>query len=109
MRKSIHILNPVNDCRFTNPNRAKRFIRDRRAVWVNFGRSIRFVESNGDHRVNERKAVDKTRAGYDLAAYDGMAKMHQMSNVPIVGAGKMLNLGKRKGASRHVFLAARVW
>ena len=45
--------------------------------------------------------------GYDLAAYDGMAKMHQMRNVPIVGAGKMLNLGKRKGATRHTFLASQ--
>jgi hypothetical protein len=68
MRKSIRILNPVNDHRFTNSNRARRFVRDRRAVWVHFGRSIRFVESHDDHRVNKQKAVDKTRVGYDLAA-----------------------------------------
>src|ERR1035437_1338082 len=60
MRKNIRIENPVSGCGFTSKNRAKRFVAQGRAEWVQAGVSIRFVQS--DHRHNSAKtSVDATR------------------------------------------------
>jgi hypothetical protein len=60
MLKSIRIENPVSGCRLTTKNRAKRFVPQGRAVWIEFGVSIRFVASDHRHRAAQESA-DMTR------------------------------------------------
>ena len=104
MRKNIRIENPVSGCGFTSKNRANRFVAQRRAEWVQAGVSIRFVQS--DHRhTSAQKSVDATRWSYDRAAHTGMAGIAELANLPMIAPGVALGLGRRKGASRHTFLA----
>lgn len=37
----------------------------------------------------------------------GLAQLSELANLPMVTPGVLLGLGKRKGASRHTFLANR--
>ena len=107
MQTRIRILNPVSDCQFTDRNRAARFVRDKRAEWVRFGKSIRFLSSDSRHR-STAKVVDRTRLGYDQAAYaSGKAKMCELANLPMVAPSVFLNVGKRKGATRQTFLSTQ--
>jgi len=106
VRKSIRIENPVSDCRFTSRNRAKRFVAQGRAEWVAPGVSIRFIKSDHRHR-SAQKSVDVTRYWYERAAHTGMAKLSELANLPMISPGVLLGFGKRKGASRHLFLAIR--
>lgn len=106
MQKSVRILNPINDHHWANQNRARRYVKQGRAEWVRVGCSIRFISSDRRHR-EMKKTVDPTRVGYDIAAYEGMARLHEVSNLPMVLAGRALGLGQRKGATRHTFLAAQ--
>jgi hypothetical protein len=106
MQKPVRILNPVTDHRFTTKNRAARFVRDGRAEWVRMDVSIRFVSSDRRHRAT-KKAVDKARVGYDLAAHDGMATFQQLLALPTQAPARFLGAGKRKGAARHTFLATQ--
>jgi len=104
MRKNIRIENPVSDCRFTSANRAKRFVAQGRAEWVEPGISIRFIQS--DHRhCSAQQSVEATRYWYERAANTGMAGISELANLPMVAPGVALGLGRRKGASRHTFLA----
>ena len=104
MPKAIRIENPVSDCRFTSKNRAQRFVAQGRAEWVEPGVSIRFIQS--DHRhCSAQKSLDATRYWYERAANTGMAGLTELANLPMVAPGMALGLGRRKGASRHTFLA----
>ena len=104
MRKNIRIENPVSGCGFTSKNRAKRFVAQGRAEWVQAGVSIRFVQL--DHRHNSaQKSVDQTRYWYERAANTGMAQLAELANLPMIMPGVALGIGRRKGASRHTFLA----
>ena len=104
MRKNIRIENPVSGCGFTSKNRANRFVAQGRAEWVQAGVSIRFVQS--DHRhTSAQTSVDATRWSYDRAAHTGMAGLAELANLPMIAPGVALGLGRRKGASRHTFLA----
>jgi len=106
VRKNIRIENPVSDCRFTSKNRAKRFVAQGRAEWVEPGVSIRFIHS--DHRHGSaRKSVDATRYWYERAANTGMAQLSELANLPMIAPGVLLGFGKRKGASRHSLVALR--
>ncbi len=106
MRKNIRIENPVAGCGFTSRNRAKRFMAQGRAEWVEAGVSIRFIQS--DHRhYSAQKTANATRFWYDRAANRGMAGLTELANLPVIAPAKMLGLGKRKGASRHTFLATQ--
>ena len=68
--------------------------------------SIRFIPS--DHRhASAQKSADTTRYWYERAAHTGMATLAEVANLPMVAPGVLLGLGKRKGASRHTFLASR--
>ena len=102
--KGIKIENPVAGCGFTTKNRAKRFVAQGRAEWVEPGVSIRFGSS--DHRhVAAQRSVDMTRREYDRASRTGMAGITELVNLPMIAPAVLLGLGKRKGASRHTFLA----
>jgi hypothetical protein len=104
MRKDIRIENPVSDCRFTSKNRAKRFVAQGRAEWVETGVSIRFIQS--DHRHGSaQKSAEATRFWYERAANTGMARLGELANLPMIAPGVALGIGRRKGASRHTFLA----
>jgi hypothetical protein len=106
MRKHIRIENPVSGCGFTSTNRAKRFVSQGRAEWVEPEASIRFIQS--DHRhTSAQKSVDQTRWSYDRAAHTGMATLTELANLPMVSPGVLLGIGKRKGAGRHAFRATQ--
>jgi hypothetical protein len=51
--------------------------------------------------------VEGTALSYDLAACTGMARLGDLANTPVVPAALLLGLGRRKGASRHTFLATQ--
>jgi hypothetical protein len=104
MRKNIRIENPLSDCRFTSKNRAQRFVAQGRAEWAEPGVSIRFIESDHRHR-SAQKSADATRHWYERAAHTGMAQLSELANLPMVRPAVALGLGRRKGASRHTFLA----
>jgi len=104
MRKNIRIDNPVSGSGFTSRNRAKRFVAQGRAEWVEPGVSIRFIQS--DHRhASAQASVEATRYWYERAAGSGMAGLTELANLPMVAPGMALGLGRRKGASRHTFVA----
>jgi hypothetical protein len=104
MRKNIRIENPVSGCGFTSKNRAKRFVAQGRAQWVNAGVSIRFVQS--DHRHNSaQRSADLTRYWYDRAANTGLAKLTELANLPMIAPAVALGMGRRNGARRHTFQA----
>jgi hypothetical protein len=106
MRKNIRIENPVSGCGFTSKNRAKRFVAQGRAEWVQAGISIRFVQS--DHRHSSaQKAVDQTRWSYDRAAHTGMAEIADLAHLPMIRPAVFMGIGRRKGATRHTFLATQ--
>jgi hypothetical protein len=106
VRKTIRIENPVAGCGFTSKNRAKRFVTQGRAEWMEQDVSIRFIPS--DHRhASAQKSADTTRYWYERAAHTGMATLAEVANLPMVAPGVLLGLGKRKGASRHTFLSNR--
>ncbi len=48
-----------------------------------------------------------SRQEYDRAARTGMARIAELANLPMIAPAVLLGLGKRKGASRHTFLATQ--
>jgi len=108
VRKNIRIENPLAGAGFTSKNRAKRFVARGLAQWVEFGVSIRFLRDPRDHReAAARKQVDITRYWYERASHTGMAQLEELANLPMVTPHVLLGMGKRKGASRHTFLATQ--
>jgi murein DD-endopeptidase MepM/ murein hydrolase activator NlpD len=108
VRKNIRIENPLSGSGFTSRNRAKRFVKHGLAEWVEFGISIRFIRNPRDHRdQSARQNVAAAPYWYERAAHEGIAKAAELANTPVVAPGVLLGLGKRKGASRHTFLAAK--
>ena len=70
------------------------------------GLSIRFLEADHRHR-SVRRSVEGTALSYDLAAYHRHGSPRQLANTPVAPAALLLGLGRRKGASRHTFLATQ--
>jgi hypothetical protein len=106
MRKEIRIVNPVSDRGFTSCKRALRFIRKGRAEWVEHGVSIRFINGHRKH-VLAQQSVNATRYWYERAVRSGFANYSDLANLPMVAPAVALGLGKRKGASRHTFVATQ--
>jgi hypothetical protein len=108
VRKNIRIENPLAGAEFTSRNRAKRFVARGLAQWIEFGVSSRFLRDPRDHReAAARKQVDTTRYWYERAAHTGMAQLTELANLPMVTPHVLLGMGRRKGASRHTFLATQ--
>lgn len=108
MRKNIRITNPVSGPGFTSLNRAKRFVKHGDAEWVQFGVSIRFLRNPCNRR--EQSVLQNARIApywYERASHEGIARIDALANTPVIAPAKLLGLGKRKGASRQTFLAAR--
>lgn len=99
-------MNPVAGCGFTTKNRARRFVAQGRAEWVDLGVSIRFIQSDHRHR-SAQQSANAARYWYDRAAHTGLAKLSELANLPMISPGVLLGFGKRRGASRHTFLAMR--
>jgi hypothetical protein len=104
MRKPIRIENPVSGCGFTSKNRANRFVKQGRAEWVEPGASIRFIQSDHRHH-SAHNSVEQTRFWYERAAHTGMATLAELANLPMIAPGLLLRLGRRKGATGHIFRA----
>ena len=105
-QQDIRILNPVAGCGFTSPNRARRFVAQGRAVWVEPEVSIRFVPSDHRHRAAVASLV-ANRYWYDRAVHTGVAQIEALANLPMIAPAMALGMGRRKGASRYTFLAAQ--
>ncbi len=108
MRKNIRITNPVSGPGFTSLNRAKRFVKHRDAEWVQSGVSIRFLRNSCNRR--EQSVSQNARLApywYDRASHEGIARIDALANTPVIAPARLLGLGKRKGASRHTFLATQ--
>jgi hypothetical protein len=105
-QQDIRILNPVAGCGFTSANRARRFVAQGRAIWVDPEISIRFVAS--DHRhCSAAASLVATRYWYDRAVNVGVAQLEALANLPMIAPAVALGIGKRKGASRYTFLATQ--
>jgi hypothetical protein len=105
MSKDVRILNPASDRPFTSRNRARRFVKSGRAVWADAGESsIRFLSADHRHHAAKR-SVDATAREYDSAAHDGLARLAALVHVPVIAPAMLLGLGRRKGATRHTFVA----
>jgi len=107
VRKNIKIENPIGGSGFTSLNRARRFVKRGLAGWIEPGASIRFVRDPRDHRDAASPVKEATRYWYERSVQTGLAHVTALANTPVVALSKLLNLGKRKGASRHTFLATR--
>jgi hypothetical protein len=106
VRKDIRIVNPVSDHSFTSRKRALRFIKQRRAEWVEHGVSIRFIDGHRKH-VLAQQSANATRYWYERAVWSGFARYAELANLPMVAPAVALGIGKRKGASRHTFLSTQ--
>ena len=42
---------------------------------------------------------------YDSSAHDGIARLGALIHVPVVAPAVLYSLGRRKGATRHTFVA----
>jgi hypothetical protein len=102
MPKSIRIENPVSDCRFTSKNRAKRFIAQGRAEWVEPGISIRFIQTDHRHQ-SAQESADATRYWYQRATSTGLATLAELASLPMIAPGRALGFGRFKGASARTF------
>jgi len=108
VRKNIRITNPVSGPGFTSLNRAKRFVKHGDAEWVQSGISIRFLRNpcnRRDHSVLRNAGA--APYWYDRASREGIARIDALANTPVIAPARLLGLGKRKGASRHTFLATQ--
>ena len=105
-QQDIRIVNPVAGRGFTSANRARRFVVQGRAVWVEPGVSIRFVQS--DHRhCSATASLVATRYWYERATNTGVATIEALTNLPMIAPAMALGMGRRKGASRYTFLAVQ--
>ena len=103
MRKNIRIENPVSGCEFTSKKSANCFVAQARAEWGE-GREIDPVRSVGPSaQASAQKAVDQTRWSYDRWRVPALPQFAEMVSCPRIA--RVLGLGRRKGASRHTFLA----
>jgi hypothetical protein len=86
MRKHIRVTNPTSGAPFTSRQRAKRYIAQGMADWVEYGVSIRLIRS--DHRVRSvARAIDLTIAGYDRDVSSGdIAAVEAIQGLPIAGS-----------------------
>lgn len=105
MSKDVRIVNPASDRPFTSRNRARRFVKSGRAVWADAGESsIRILSA--DHRHHAAKcSVDATAHSYDSSAHDGIAQLAALIHVPVIAPAVLVGLSRRKGATRHTFVA----
>lgn len=100
MRTGIRIENPASGPGFTSGNRARRFVAQGRAEWVEPGVSIRFIQS--DHRhTSARRSVEQTALAYDQAARRGMAQIVEVANLPAVQPWKLLGMSRPERGGRR--------
>lgn len=65
---------------------AKRYVKQRRAIWVVRSVSIRMVESHHAHRkVVESLAERLSRRGYDVATNSGALRQKHLKRLPMAG------------------------
>lgn len=102
---TVRILNSVTGCGLTSRKHAERYIRRGMARWVEDGRCIEFLARCDDHR--QSSVEHSLQLGYDRAAGTGMAGLTELANLPMINPGVVLGIGRRKGASRHTFLASK--
>jgi hypothetical protein len=93
--KRVFILNPPpNGSRWTGRNRAERFVRTGRAVFVGEN-SVRFVDSDPRNQAATEQA-DRDAEGYDLASSMGLANLRAIRNLPTVGNPLILLTRKQR-------------
>src|SRR5437867_2250628 len=107
-RVDVRILNPASGRGYTSRKCAERYVRRGHARWVKdtSGRDCLEFVANGAIAAIISASVTRETA-YDRAAHTGMARIGDLANLPMIAPAVLLGLGKRKGASRHTFLATQ--
>jgi hypothetical protein len=102
----VRILNPASGRGYTSRKCAERYVRRGHARWVkdNGGRDCLEFLTDGAIAAIICASVSRETA-YDSAAHTGMAQIAELANLPMIMPGVALGIGRRKGASRHTFLA----
>lgn len=102
----VRILNPASGRGYTSRKCAERYVRRGVARWVrdNSGRDcLEFVVGSAVTAIIAASVARET--AYDHAAHTGMAQLSELANLPMIAPAVAMGLGRRKGASRHTFLA----
>ncbi len=102
----VRILNPASGRGYTSRKCAERYVRRGIARWVKDERGRNCVEflSGADRAATVAVSVARETA-YDRAVRTGIAQIPDLANLPMIAPGVALGLGRRKGASRHTFVA----
>jgi len=101
----VRILNPAAGCGYTSRKCAERYVRRGLARWVkdSGGRDcLEFVERGPIATIVAASVARET--AYDRAAHTGMATLSELANLPMIAPGVALGFGRRKSASKDVFL-----
>jgi hypothetical protein len=106
MPKKIRIENPVAGHGWTSRQKAKKYV-SRGLAYITPHGTLRFLR-NGDHQsASVQRVVDRTAAAYDRAACgQGIPAEGELASLPVTAPARLLNRGRRKGASGHVFRMA---
>jgi hypothetical protein len=108
--RDVRILNPFAGRGYTGKKRAERYVRRGVARWVEDSHGCMCLQFVASGPTTAAIAASVARnIGYDCAAYSGIAKFRELANLPMANPARALGVGKRKGASRHAFLAAKCW
>ena len=104
----VQILNPASGRGYTSRKCAQRYVRRGVARWAkdSHGRDCLEFVTGSALAAMVAAAVARENA-YDRAARTGMAGLTELANLPMVAPAVALGLGRRKGASRHTFLATQ--
>jgi hypothetical protein len=102
----VRILNPASGRGYTSRKCAERCVGRCVARWVkdDSGRDcLEFISGGAVASIVAASVVRET--AYDRAAHTGMAQLAELANLPMIAPGVAMGFGRRKGASRHTFLA----
>jgi hypothetical protein len=104
----VRILNPASGRGYTSRKCAQRYVQRGVARWVKDSSGRDCLEFLASHAVAAIVAASVAReTAYDRAARTGVAQLSELANRPVVAPAVLLGFGRRKGASRHTFLASR--
>ena len=107
----VRILNPASGRGYTSRKCAERYVRRGVARWVEDSNGRNCIEFLADGAMpavvaaSVQRTVDATRYWYERAANTGMAQLSELAHLPMIRPALALGFGRRKGASKHTFLA----
>ena len=104
----VRILNPASGRGYTSRKCAERYVRRGVARWVKDSGGHDCLEFVASSAIAVSIAASVAReTAYDRAAHTGAAQIAELANLPMIMPAVALGIGRRKGASRHTFLATQ--